>query len=104
MAQQAFNPTEIFVNENRKEAAKWTYKIIQFGDSGASSQSAVNRYSARNRTDEINQLAAEGWEPFMMSSEAILFRRDVTGVVVPDDKDKHAKERADLLGLIKNTR
>ena len=83
--QQSLTPQQTFVNANRKEAARWVYTVFSFD--------RTDPYSTRR----INELAAEGWEPFMMTSDRVLLRRDATGAA---DGDDETRGRASLLAEI----
>ena len=78
-----------FTNQQRKEAAKWEYKIVPPANHG-------------KVTHEINVLAMDGWEihTFSMTTDekfSALLRRDATGA-----QDADSKERAIYLDAIKN--
>lgn len=89
MPKESLTPDQTFVNQNRQEAAKWFYEIVDYD--------GTNRGFVQNK---INGLAADGWEPCMMSSTAILLRRDATGAV----HEEETRERAHLLTTIKPNR
>jgi hypothetical protein len=70
MSKQSHQPEQIFVNDSRREAARWIYEIIDL------TARADPLNSARLK---LNDMAAEGWEVYLMTSTAILLRRDATG-------------------------
>jgi len=65
--QSQATPEQIFVNDSRREAARWIYEIIGLAPPTGDTQTVLNKR------------AAEGWEVYMMTSTAILLRRDATG-------------------------
>mgnify|MGYP001561317123 CR=1 FL=1 len=54
-----------FPNEQRKDAARWQYKVIYA--------------KSENLEGQINALAAEGWEVHTFAQDCALLRRDATG-------------------------
>lgn len=80
------SPGQLLVNDSRREAARWLYKIIQI-DAHAEVPGRGALFG-RSAQSSLNQFAAEGWEPCMMSDTAILMRRDATGAVHEDEDQK----------------
>ncbi len=85
MAKESLTPQQTFVNQQRKDAARWIYEIVEY--------EGTKRGFAK---DKINQLAAAGWEVFMISSTMVLLRRDATGAI----HEEEGRERAGLLEAI----
>jgi hypothetical protein len=95
MIKQVHTLNQIFVNEQRKTAAKWIYKLVSIAQPESTSNlaSSVVKYVGIRH---VNDLAAEGWEPYLMSDNVILLRRDATGAFDEDE----SRERANKLKAV----
>ncbi len=103
MTKAASDPKNIFVNDNRKKAARWVYKIASLAPFKGYVGFSPDEWDRQQQGKEgvgvvvqefadLNQLAAQGWEPYLMTGDKILLRRDARNAVEDGDR-----ERAHLL-------